>query len=175
MPTVGITVATTPVDLVAGLNLTAGAAYALQVQGNRPVLLHWSANAPATRPAPPHTRLQPAESALPVTIGDEGIWAWTTYESSLLSVSPIRQTLGPPRQIETVDISGGDYVRPGGFILQVGAAGTVVYTTLDGGNTSRTEVFGAAGVVSVAGIPVLLRAVHQAGTTTGLALTAGLL
>lgn len=176
MPTVSLTVTETPVDIVAGLGLVSGATYALQVQGSTAIALHWADTTPVTTPAPAITRLIPEETLI-VSIGAEPIWAWVPAGNmDRISASQLRVSLGPPRHIETVDVSTSDYVRPQGFVLQVNEAGTVAYTTLDGGTTSRSETFTGAGFVSVAGVPVLLHTVHQTGTSPStLSMTAGLL
>jgi len=171
-----MTLRDTPADVVAGLSLAAGVVYALQAQGAHPALLHFGgANAPSPTPAPPLLILVESES-FPVEVSEENIWGWTYGgQTTRLTATRMPMSLGPPRAIEAVDVSSGDYVRERGFVLQVNAAGDVAYTPMDGGSTSRTETFSAAGFVGVAGVPVALRAVHRSGTTTGLSLTAGLL
>lgn len=174
MPTTSMTLTREPADIVTGLSLAQGVSYALQALGNHPVMLHWGNTRPMATPAPPVTVLSELD-ILQVTISGETIWAWTDGISTPISASPQTVYLGPPRDVETVDLSGGDYIRERGFVLQVNAAGDVAYSTLDGGSTSRTETFAAAGFVSVAGVPIALRAVRQTGTSSGLSLTAGLL
>lgn len=174
MPTTSMTLTREPADLTSGLLLSRGVSYALQAGGNHPALLHWGDTRPTATPSPPVTLLA-EQDILQITVGGERIWAWTYGASTVVSASPQTIYLGPPRDAETVDLSGGDYVRERGFVLQVNAAGDVSYTTLDGGSTSRTETFAAAGYVGVAGVPLALRAVRQAGTSSGLSLTAGLL
>jgi len=171
-----MTLTDVPANVVSGLSLAPGVVYALQAQGTQPALLHWGgAAAPSTTPAPPLTVL--AEGVIfPASVSEEQIWGWTYGgQETRISATRMPLSLGPPRAIETVDVSSGDYVRERGFVLQVNAPGDVAYTTLEGDGTSRTETFGAAGSVSVAGIPVALRAVHMSGTSSGLSLTAGLL
>lgn len=175
MPTVSTMVTDAPVDLVSAMSLTEGATYAFQSQAAATVMLHaGGVLAPATNPQPPATRIS-GDTIIEVTIGEEAIWAWTPYGEGVISATQIRQTLGPPRNAEAIDISAGDYVRPQGFILQVNAAGTVVYSALDGGSDTRTEVFSGAGVVSIGGVPLLVHTVYMAGTTNSLSMTAGFL
>jgi len=170
-----VAVSDTPVDLVPALSLAEGSTYALQSQAAATIMLHLGgASIPAINPRLPATRLS-GEAILELTVGGESIWAWTPYGEGIVSATEIRQTLGPPRKAEAIDISAGDYVRPQGFILQVNAAGTVVYSPLDSGSDTRSEVFSGAGVVAVGGVPLLVHTVYMAGTTVGLSMTAGFL
>ena len=84
-----------------------------------------------------------------------------------LPAGPLRGREGGGRLL------GGFRARDSGFVLQVGGSGNVTYRT-QLGTADVTETFSAAGMVAVAGTPVLLTAVRMTGTTaTGL--VAGLL
>lgn len=166
MPTTSANITTTPRDIVRDLNLNNGATYAIAYMGGRGYpRLSVQASAPSIGDA--HIKLD-TERYLEITVGDDPIWMWTPLYTARISVTQLHAVIGPPRNIVDVDVSTNDYVHSGGFILQVGAAGDVNYRTLDG-DTDRTETFSAAGVVAVAGVPVMLRAVRNSGTTaTGL-------
>ena len=66
-------------------------------------------------------------------------------------------------------VNDGDFVRQQGFLLEVGAAGDVVYTTALDPFTDVVESFEEGDVVKVCGMPLLLYSVKSNGTTaTGL-------
>ena len=71
---------------------------------------------------------------------------------------------GPIRDKKVVTgTATNGYTAANAFLLQAGAAGDVVYRTIEG--TLLTETLAAGAFVNVAGIPVMCREVLANGTT----------
>lgn len=155
----------TPVDLVAALGLAVGETVSIALIGLRSGRLHIGGSQ-APEAGAPYLPVR-SQDVVTLRVGPDPIWAWTTAEASLLSVTTLSPALGPLRGREVLDVASEDYERPAGFILQVGSSGAVTYRPVDG-DSDVTENFSAAGVVSVGGIPLLLRAVRTGSNASPL-------
>lgn len=162
-------VSTIPIDIVSARSLSARQTVRMENIGpsrGRLTLGGVSPDADA-----PYVGLDFSES-IQFTLSGEPVWAWTGSGQTRFSVTLLAVEQGPLRDRVAVDVSSSDFVRDGGFILQVNASGSITYRTLDG-DTDITEMFSAAGTVNVGGVPVLLRAVRQASSAP--AMIAGVL
>ena len=173
MLTRDLEVTTTPQGLMASLSLMSGGTYLVENKGVMEIRLARLTAAPTDLGSGAYHDLKRGER-IPIGVYAENDWyVWTFMGSSELVLTLRELPAGPLRGREAVDVSSSDFVRDSGFVLQVGGSGNVTYRT-QLGTADVTETFSAAGMVAVAGTPVLLTAVRMTGTTaTGL--VAGLL
>ena len=173
MLTRDLEVTTTPQGLMASLSLMSGGTYLVECKGVNTIRLARLTATPATPGSGPYHDLARGER-MPIGVyAENDWWVWTRDGKSDLVLTLRELPAGPLRGREVVDVSSEDYVHESGFVLQVGGSGNVTYRT-QLGTADVTETFSAAGMVAVAGTPVLLTAVRMTGTTaTGL--VAGLL
>ena len=83
----------------------------------------------------------------------------------MADISELTGLLPGYRRLDAVDVSVNDYVHLGGFHLYIGAAGTVVYRSMDS-DTDVSVTFTAAGLLGLSGIPVICIAVRTTSTAT---------
>ena len=78
----------------------------------------------------------------------------------MASTRRYEQPMGPLRDKRTVSIAANDFEMKSGFVAQAVEAGTLTYRTIIG-ETDETETVTAGEAITVAGVPVLLRALRS--------------